>query len=461
MANHRITATIATKYRFRFRGAVGRVAVPSSSSLSNKLNLIPIFHQMKDLTDMFRKGCKLIPKGRLLQCQGFDLSEGVAAITIGDPRIDSGMVTAEIEQTDKKIQTMQECIGVFDRLIIGIYMHLNGEMIVPCIFSCMFLDYEQVPAFEHFKSLLLRALLVSRKIVIDSRLFLEEDFMPDIAGFTLYSKPVSFDLDLDFKAELNSPNFECLKSAIYSRLEFLTEFINVFNSDLMLELISKLQGLLRKLIETSNLGTEMNSYFKVQRFRKLFPISVISDPEVSVTDGFDSWSRLLRNLAGIPRLIDAPPTHLPKELYSSTSSLNIFERSVLYQSALNKYDDFNLKWNTVSENVKTDVNLQSTIEEVSGCYSQCLGTLIKLLCLNRGRQRRQLIRYSPKMYFMELESKRLEDDLKLQFEVPFSVHRFIAKQRLVVILWIFEMGIELELYAAFEYPFIYRCFYID
>ena len=236
-----------------------------------------------NVTLEFKNQVKTLKKGELLHCENFDLGEGVSAITIGDARIDSGILTgnesdfnnyagaAESTLNDplqklkmdglpntKKISSASECIGVMDRLLAGLYHHLNGEMIVPCIFSCLFLDSIQKPTFENFKSILFKTLLHSRRVILDARLFMEEDFMAEIAGFSLYSRGCEYDLENDFVDCCGEPG-TLLKKALESRFKVLEVFGVILGSELTASSCEILSGYLTQLIQTCDLGQDMTS----------------------------------------------------------------------------------------------------------------------------------------------------------------------------------------------------------
>ena len=184
---------------------------------------------------------------------------------------------------------------------------------------------------------------------------------------------------------------------------------------------------------------------------------VISDLDVNVQQSLESFLQMVQDLQNVPTMMKCQPTELPAILYKNTSGLKIFARSMLYKECLNTFGDFELllSHGTLNHVYNSDEGIEGAIQQLNSSASQYIGLLVKILCLNRGRQRRQLINYIPKMLATEVESFTIESTVLQKYEHLHGMYDWQHKQRITTLLWIMEMGFEMNLYAIYEYPMIF------
>jgi hypothetical protein len=185
-----------------------------------------------DVTAQFQDALKRLDDGKVLMDKDWQLVDGVSVITIGDPRIDTGMAKDEpivmqsingINQTDTDFASV---LGVFDQLLARLLLFYKGELLVATIFASTHLDAKQHELFECFKSLLFQALSLSHRLICQYGLSFEEDYDSDHSGFSLKHSSVNLEhCKVVLKKFIGKSNEDDLEyQSLYSRLSFLYHF---------------------------------------------------------------------------------------------------------------------------------------------------------------------------------------------------------------------------------------------
>lgn len=195
-----------------------------------------------DITELTMRACTDLKAGEMLHAKTFTLHEAMSALEMFVPKMDAGAGcktdTAESLVASGALtfdfSSRSACLAIFDRLLVCEAMWLDGRTIVQSIFSCYYLHrIDWLPhgsLMRAFVLALLRSCDLARAAIMRGDLFYEEDFCPDMYGFSLAVEPSDAQLAqllADAVASLRGPAATPEDEALAVRLEYRAHFLQL------------------------------------------------------------------------------------------------------------------------------------------------------------------------------------------------------------------------------------------
>ncbi|KAI8927680.1 Mak10 subunit, NatC N-terminal acetyltransferase-domain-containing protein [Entophlyctis helioformis] len=152
--------------------------------------------QYEDFTDLLREGSKELGQAELLIANHFTLQDAVQAISIMDPRMDTGVNVPNADRghlavagiADKTEWSLAEITAICDQLIAREMSWLSGQLVAQTVFTCIYMhDIPMVSStiLRTFMQALIRHMALARAIIMKEQIYFEEDFWVDLASFSL------------------------------------------------------------------------------------------------------------------------------------------------------------------------------------------------------------------------------------------------------------------------------------
>lgn len=150
---------------------------------------------MQDITGLVREAASRLEYSELLKASSFTLYDGIHTLPIMDPAMDAGMFLESAKNrgfmdTDEihlPVSNIRLSL-IFDRLMVFFIEWLNGRPITQTLMSCVYfrnIDGVANTVLKIILNVFRHCMRISLKTIMSAGIYFEEDFMPDLKGFTL------------------------------------------------------------------------------------------------------------------------------------------------------------------------------------------------------------------------------------------------------------------------------------
>jgi hypothetical protein len=415
--------------------------------------------QWVDITQEFFTAANEIPIGSVRHTPYFDLFQGVCAIPIMSDQMDSGKELPPPTERGKWEEIpemkMEDIVGAMDSLLQMLTDHLEGQYLPLTLFASIYVRKRtelKSEILKYFVSLLMASYNIIREIILDAKVSFAEDFIPDTYELDVTQEEVQHhDILHSLKECLDAgsmqdlfKNIDCIPSdgdqfkellnAVIFRLEFMKEWYHVLKA--MHELdhttvakrVQVCQEGLEKVESTLHLGSDPLMSLDVLFHRLLFPSQQLYPIKMDYPKACKQWKAMLSGIYGVSQLAGNSSFNTVLldvyQFHRDHGNANILTRSHLFCTLLNENTFLGkelLRKELVESmssfySIPYDFLRPSThLEELLSSYHDFFSDLLKILCLERGRQRRQLVHLM----------NRLHADQQRMLETETSLHRLV------------------------------------
>jgi hypothetical protein len=476
----------------------------------------------EDITELVTKATEEMELGQLLHKENFTLNEGMSAVEIMDPKMDSGMGAENVHTLEEAIETkrlphaqtltIQQLIGIVDNLFILLSMWLDGYSLAHTLFTCLYL-HRPVLTLENTRiypliAVLLKTVALIRAVIMKAEVAEEEDFHSYLFNFSLCD-------DVDETAVVESlkkleeeflrrylqrdqslaKGLPPLQSDATKESEFVKAFlarVRFFRSFHMIqkhldkpacsglaaakESITLAKQQLEIICSTSHLGEIPSGVFEYEISRRL---SLSTPPRSLKRATLSQASKKIEqildhqmNLCVLDQLNDAALTL--RDLDAIIDNINSSHCDILTRSRLLRMlvspgftvfgrvplRDLIMRNGVEVFNVPKKYFENDATKRFLSQLTKSYFRLFQCNLLNRARQRRRLSHMIDEFFTRINDGVQLEDKLlEGSNNRPFIISTWLTDPLLRIMIRYLELGFELEIYETYEYFMIY--WYLD
>eukprot|EP00842_Homolaphlyctis_polyrhiza_P004899 jgi/Hompol1/540/HPOL_001626-RA len=451
----------------------------------------------RDITALLDRVPNELELGELLMSKHTTMMDLMHAVPIMEPRMDSGLdVPSEKDRGKlatcdvrfKTSWTLPELTALCDRLLALQMDWLCGQLAAQTVFTCVYLH--DIPN--------------------------EEDFQPDLSGFSLEPHDDSIDPDTDLVLlidhidnALQTRDFAGLKetvdaidygtssekafedlAAIKHRFDFLRQLTTAISSIEMMDDdehdgsvpgIAEAKASLDSILKSPSDSFDVNSAFDDLVNRKLFtqyPIKQALQP--TVAQRLSQWMSMLNHIQEIsswPRtetmltILDTleqfclrnPDTNT----FTRSFQLRVLSNNHRFLGTLSMYDHIkSLLGNMLNApyDKESSPHIYNLLEDICRKAAEVFGENLRIFCFNRARQRRRLIKnvmtwetvqQQFELLDVELHKLHVSESVALTESCPFYYASWAYYYKLRAVNLFYALGFELELYSYSEYQMVF------
>jgi hypothetical protein len=412
-----------------------------------------------DITREFLKAAEEIPVGSLKHTAHFDLFQGVCAIPIMNDRMDSGIVLPPPIERGKWEEipelTMEDLVGAMDSMLQMLTDHLEGQFLPLTLFASIYVRKRRElksEILQYFVSMYMAAYNIIVEIILDAKISFPDDYSPDTFGLDVGQENVPNQDILDHLKECvdlgsvpdlfkgidhihtEGEHFKELLTALISRMEFvkgwyqLLKAMHELDHSSVPKLVSACQKSLEIIESTIHLGSDPLSSLDVFVHRERFPSQQLYPIKMDYEKTLREWKNMFSAISSVSQLVGNSSFNTVLmdlyEFHREHGTANILARSHLFCALLNEkiflgkellrkeMVDSILSFYPVPYHLLAPLpQLESLLTRFQDFFSDVL----KILCLKRGTQRRQLVHLM----------NRLHGDQQDLLEAETALHRIV------------------------------------
>jgi len=174
---------------------------PHGSPTPEKKEVIPLYNWI-EITNDFRSSAESLEPGELIKDHGFSLYEAMSAIELMDPKMDSWMVSKQVqreiftfkERIEKKSIKLDdfsphELIVLMDHSHACFLSWLDGQSLAQSLFTCLYLHNPaeiQNKCLQVWSYAMLKLCRLVKDIIFMAHVVEDEDFQMNHFGFNLF-----------------------------------------------------------------------------------------------------------------------------------------------------------------------------------------------------------------------------------------------------------------------------------
>jgi hypothetical protein len=398
-----------------------------------------------EISKEFKNICSTIPIGKLIHTKHFDLMQAVFSMPIMDQKIDSGVILPTPKERGKWEEipdlSIKDIIGAIDSLLQMKVDYFNGKILTSTVYASLFVRRRKdlkSRILSYFIAILVWSVNVMRQIVIEMAISFEEDFFPKtydcdlkqeyIDDHTLLEQMKSCSDDGNSYIEIfktiddldtSSTDFKANADAVIYRLEFFVEWSAAVKNIIDLDhssaekRVQKCLELLEKIELTVYLGNDMLPSLDVMVHRLKFPTFQLFPIKLNIPQAMHHWKKMLLGIVGVCQFYNQTSFSTVlidlNEFHVKNTQSNIFIRSFLYKSVLNAgqflgREDISIEiqnsidtFYSVPYRKHANIEVNRLYKDIIYQYEVLFANLLKIMCTNRARQRRQLIHFVKEM----------------------------------------------------------------
>ncbi|KAI9030428.1 Mak10 subunit, NatC N-terminal acetyltransferase-domain-containing protein [Hyaloraphidium curvatum] len=469
----------------------------------------------RDITDIFTSATSKLSVGELLSADGFSLVDGMSAVEVMDPKMDSGTLLPPRSNDLLSVDGIgglellpEELLGTMDGILAREELWLRGDLLCQTVFTCVLLHRMADMKDTVLKAYLLATLKtcgLARDLIMRANIFTEEDFLADMSGFSLLEGvPEQTILDGLASAEeeasrrsralANGANGSAgsqgdsapnVWEAVVARLRFRRVLLQLVTHlakgdgkglPAVGKLLPNAKLQLALLTKTATLGADCERLFDENINRHLFatgpprrvtPIAVaealhsresfLADLEYSLNvTGSTNFLSIMNHLLFLG-LRTPSPNILARSavVVNLVSQTHLAGRTELSKAAQQAIEQF-------SAPPYPSSNSKDAKSKFNHCCQRCQGPMsfiLRAMCFNRPRNRRVLLKAVVEWEQLQAEAEEIDGQLQSSMDNisqdAFYISSWVYHIKLNIMDFAIVAGFELDLYSPHELPLVF------